>query len=85
LGAAANGVADGASREHALLFNEGYYPDGYVGHFDKFNPNIDDKVVGVQVWGNATRVQIQDVPEDYCFGNGTATAVGNRASRMPQK
>lgn len=54
---------------HHLLFKKE--------QFAEFNPNPYAGVVGVAMWGNNTRVQMQDVPEDFCSGNGSFHALKN--------
>lgn len=45
---------------HSLLFHREKFTD--------FNPNPYSNIVGAQLWGNATRVQLHDIPENYCSG-----------------
>jgi hypothetical protein len=48
--------------KHSLLFHKE--------NFNDFNPNPNSGIVGTQIWGNATRAQMQEVPDNYCAGNG---------------
>lgn len=45
--------------EHNLLFHKEKY--------EQFNPNPYEKVVGVQIWSNPTRMQMHDIPDNYCM------------------
>ena len=51
---------------HELLFKREKFAD--------FNANPYAGIVGVQLWQNATRAQMYDVPENYGCGNGLHAA-----------
>lgn len=44
--------------KHELLFNKE--------KFNSFNPNPNSEYIGIQTWGNPTRVQIKDIGDNVC-------------------